>query len=50
MFDLRNSGNDAAVIENYIIELFKEMREMRRIMIIEMKKICLTFLDKHDNM
>lgn len=35
VFDLRNSGNDAKEIERYILKLFNEIHEMRRIMIIE---------------
>ena len=35
VFDLRNSGSDAKEIKKYIIDLFIEIHEMRRIMIIE---------------
>jgi hypothetical protein len=35
IFDLRNTSNDTAEIKKYILKLFSEIREMRRIMIIE---------------
>ena len=35
IFDLRNSGHDAESIEKYILKLFTEIKEMRRIIIIK---------------
>ena len=35
IFDLRNSGKDARNIEKYIMKLFSEIQEMRRIIIIK---------------
>lgn len=41
VFDLRNMRDDPAEAEQYIMELFKEIRGMRRIIIIRSNRILL---------